>query len=76
MQFSRDTDYKPFSCTFDGDGHTLTINRSKQSRFGAPFKCVSGATIKNLHTAGTITGTGNDYGKLLPEHRVFALHSR
>ena len=60
-----DTDYKPFSGTFDGDGHTLTINLSNQSRFGAPFKCVEGATIKNLHTAGTIDGTGNAYGKLL-----------
>ena len=54
-----------FSGTFDGDGHTLTINVSNQSRFAAPFKCVSGATIRNLHTAGTIDGTGNDDGKLL-----------
>ena len=60
-----DESYTPFSGTFDGDGHTLTINLSNQSRFGAPFKCVEGATIKNLHTAGTIDGTGNENGKLL-----------
>ena len=62
---ANDTDYKPFSGTFDGYGNTLTINMSNQSRFGAPFKCVEGATIKNLHTAGTIDGTGNENGKLL-----------
>ena len=54
-----------FSGTFDGDGHTLTINVSNQGRFAAPFKCVSDATIRNLRTAGTIDGTGNSDGKLL-----------
>ena len=63
--YQSDNNYQPFSGTFDGDGHTLTLNVSYQSRFGAPFKCVSGATIKNLHTAGTIDGTGNADGKLL-----------
>ena len=63
--YQADDNCQPFSGTFDGDGHTLTINVSNQSRFAAPFKCVSGATIKNLSTAGTISGTGNDDGKLL-----------
>ena len=63
--YVNDESYTPFSGTFDGDGHTLTINLSNQSRFAAPFKCVSGATIKNLRTAGTIDGTGNADGKLL-----------
>ena len=54
-----------FAGTFDGNGHTLTINAYEQyapfRRFSAPFKCVDGATIKNLHTAGYILGsTGND----------------
>ena len=60
-----DDNYQPFSGTFDGDGHTLTINLNNQSRFAAPFKCVKDATIKNLRTAGTIDGTGNADGKLL-----------
>ena len=60
-----DESYTPFSGTFDGDGHTLTINVSNQSRFAAPFKCVEGATIKNLRTAGTINGGNNADGKLL-----------
>ena len=63
--FQNEDNYQPFSGIFDGDGHTLTINLSNQSRFAAPFKCVNGATIKNLRTAGTIDGTGNDDGKLL-----------
>ena len=63
--YQADDNYQPFSGTFDGDGHTLTINVSNQSRFAAPFKCVNGATIKNLRTAGTIDGTGNADGKLL-----------
>ena len=62
---ANETDYKPFSGTFDGDDHTLTINLSNQSRFGAPFKCVEGATIRYLRTAGTVDGTGNENGKLL-----------
>ena len=41
--------------TFDGNGHTLTFNRTETERFVAPFRYVGNATIKNLHTAGTIT---------------------
>ena len=63
--YQSDDNYQPFSGTFDGDGHTLTINLSNQSRFGAPFKCVEGATIKNLLTVGTINGGNNADGKLL-----------
>ncbi|MBQ9666941.1 MAG: hypothetical protein IJV33_10790 [Bacteroidaceae bacterium] len=63
--FQSNDSYQPFSGIFDGNGKTLTINLSNQSRFAAPFKCVSGATIKNLRTTGTISGTGNAAGKLL-----------
>ena len=63
--YTSDTDYKAFKGTFDGQGHTLTINVTNQSRFAAPFKCVEGATIKNLHVEGTIDGTNNSDGKLL-----------
>ena len=41
--------------TFDGNGHTLTFNVPDHGvEFLAPFKYVGNATIKNLHTAGTI----------------------
>ena len=48
-----------FAGTFDGHGHTITVTiGSEQSRFSenyvAPFRYVNGATITNLHTAGTI----------------------
>ncbi|MBR1484476.1 MAG: hypothetical protein IJ612_02135 [Prevotella sp.] len=41
--------------TFDGNGHTLTLNFADtgQELIG-PFRYVGNATIKNLHTAGTI----------------------
>ena len=44
-----------FRGTFDGDGHTLTVNLSSYSEFCAPFAYTYGATIKNLITTGTIT---------------------
>ena len=48
-------DGKPFRGTFDGNGHTLTFNRSGwTSQYIAPFRLVRDATIRNLHTAGTI----------------------
>ena len=42
--------------TFEGNGHTLTFNKSGWTeKFIAPFRHVGTATIKNLHTVGTIT---------------------
>ena len=35
--YQTDDNYQPFSGTFDGDGHTLTLNVNNQSRFAAPF---------------------------------------
>ena len=41
--------------TFDGNGHTLTFNVPDHGvELLAPFRYVGNATIKNLHTAGTI----------------------
>ena len=51
-----------FKGTFDGQGHTLTLDISGGASSGwyftAPFRCIDGATIKNLKTAGTVTQTG------------------
>lgn len=49
-------DSHSFQGTFDGDGHTMTLNISERSRAIAPFRYVSGATIKNLKTTGSVTG--------------------
>ena len=57
---------EPFSGTFDGDGHTLTVtltanaaSTSGNTEGIAPFHFIKNATIKNLRTAGTITSTTN-----------------
>ena len=50
-----------FQGTFDGLGHTLTVSLTHTGTgdaFAAPFKFLNGATIKRLHTAGTITTNG------------------
>lgn len=52
------TESKPYSGTFDGQGHTVTVNYTTYNTnniFVAPFRYISGATIKNLNTAGTFT---------------------
>ena len=51
-----DSNLKPFSGTYDGAGHTLTLDITTTSASTtAPFRFIQGATIRNLHTAGTIT---------------------
>jgi len=47
----------PFSGTFNGNGHTLTVNfKDTKREFLAPFQYINGVTIRNLHVAGTIDG--------------------
>ena len=43
-----------FSGTFDGGGHTLTFNYTATGDNAAPFAYITEATIRNLHTTGTI----------------------
>ena len=46
-----------FSGTFDGDGHTMTVNIGDGStELVAPFRAIGGATIKNLKVEGTVNG--------------------
>ena len=49
----------PFKGTFDGQDHTLTFNHTATEYYSAPFHYTIGATIKNLHVNGTITGGDN-----------------
>ena len=47
----------PFRGTFDGGNNTLDVNISDvNNRCTAPFRYISGATIKNLKVTGTVTG--------------------
>ena len=50
------TEKASFQGIFDGDGHTLTIdyNDNSSEHYCGPFRFINGATIKNLHMAGTI----------------------
>ena len=61
------SDYK-YEGIFDGLGHTLTVNLTHSSggdALVAPFKYISRATIKRLHTAGTITTDGKMAGGIV-----------
>ena len=51
---------KPFQGTFEGNGHTLTVNINKNEQCVAPFRYVGNAIIRNLHTAGSVT-TNNKF---------------
>ena len=52
--WNSDSNYRAFTGTFDGQGHTLTLNYSSNETHCAPFRVIDGATIQNLHLAGTI----------------------
>ena len=48
------SDYSKFKGTFDGNGHTLTVNYNTTEQYTAPFRYTDGATIKNLKIAGSV----------------------
>ena len=56
---------KKFRGTFDGQGHTLTVNITSSAQNTAPFHYIKGATIKNLKTAGTITTSAKYAGGIV-----------
>lgn len=49
-----DSEANAYTGTFDGAGHTLTVNYDVSDDYVAPFRYVNGATIKNLTVEGTI----------------------
>ena len=53
--------------TFDGNGHTLTFNRTDTELYSAPFRYVGNATFHNLHTAGTINSSQRHVGGLIAD---------
>ena len=59
------TDINKYSGTFDGQGHTLTVNWNRTGYSIAPFGGVNGATIKNLHVKGKITASGGNLSGLI-----------
>jgi hypothetical protein len=65
------TDEHPFSGTFDGDGHTLTLNVGSEYNPSdiskAPFYRVSGATFRHLHTAGKVCSSAKFTGGIISQ---------
>nr|MCR5333566.1 hypothetical protein [Bacteroidaceae bacterium] len=54
--------------TFDGQGHTLTVNISSSVESFAPFRYVGdGAAIQNLRIAGTVNGSNRRVGGFVGE---------
>jgi hypothetical protein len=51
-----------FRGTFDGDGHTITVNYTTAEQYAAPFLNTYGCTIKNLKTAGIINTSSQNAG--------------
>ena len=49
-----------FSGTFNGDGHTLTLDYNTTEEYAAPFRFVNGAAIHDLTVDGTIN-TSNQF---------------
>ena len=48
------TENKCFAGTFDGQGHTITLNMTANRQFTSLFSYVDGATFQNLKVDGTI----------------------
>ena len=54
-----------FQGTFDGGGHTLTVNYNTSEDYAAPFRHTKNATIKNLTVTGTITTSAQFAGGIV-----------
>ena len=48
----------PFAGTFDGGGHTLTVDIRSTESAVAPFSRIDGATISNLTVCGSVQSSG------------------
>ena len=56
------TETKPFTGTFNGDSHTITVNlTATDNNYTAPFRIIRNATIQNLKVAGTINDGGHKF---------------
>ncbi|MBR6018296.1 MAG: InlB B-repeat-containing protein [Paludibacteraceae bacterium] len=73
------SDAIPFSGTYDGYGHTLDVTYTSIGTQTGPFRFACGATIKNLHTTGSITtshkGAGGIIGHAYDENTIINCRS-
>ena len=49
------TEANPFCGIFDGNGYTLNVSISG-AEYAAPFRCINGATIRNVKVTGSVNG--------------------
>ena len=56
------TEENPFMGTFNGNDHTLSVSIQSDEAGAAPFRYISGATIKNLKVTGSVVETNNTEG--------------
>ncbi len=54
-----------YSGTFDGNGHTLTVDINLDENYATPFRYVNNATIRNLRVAGSIVSSRSGAGGLI-----------
>ncbi len=59
------TTSKLFEGNFDGCDHTLTVNYQTTEDYAAPFRGISGATIRRLVIDGTISSSNTHLGGLV-----------
>lgn len=52
----------PFRGTFEGAGHTMNMSICDGGDGAAPFHYISGATIRNVKTTGTVSGGNHSAG--------------
>jgi len=62
-----------FNGTFDGAGHTITATLNSSAANCAPFAYTYGATIKNLHTTGTINTSSSNAGGVVGRNGTASL---
>ncbi len=56
------TEENPFIGTFNGNGYTLSVSIQSNEAGAAPFRYISGATIKNLKVTGSVVETNTTEG--------------
>ena len=65
-----------FRGIFDGQGHTITVDYTGENavteEYAAPFRNISGATIKNLNTTGTIETSNRFAGGIVGYTRYYS----
>ena len=55
--YANSSNYNPYTGTFDGNGHTVTLNISATTSYVGLVCCLGAGTVKNVTVGGTIATT-------------------